>query len=910
MDRLGKHFGYGFLVVRCLSIVSAVLFLVGGCDTRQISGLGTFHAELYLAANENGNASGNDNAAPGNDNTSPPPDGGVINPPEVSLPCITCHSAAMGPRRVIVDATLRGGHQFGGDEWTNDECLTCHELTRHQEGNVRLWVDPSDSTAVIALAGDPSRDAAEADKVTPFCARCHTDANARVHNVSGAWRPACTACHNVHEAESQNQSLIAKNIYNPVLQTEMPVVFTARQGVGSFDDGNAAVNDGVCQVCHTATRYHLKDGTGVPHNDAMDCTECHAHTAGFAPPGADELSCLECHTVSQGRRPAVVNAAGGGGHHLAGGLLTADDCVVCHEMTRHQNGAVRLWANPNNPSTVIVLNADPGTVPAEANKLTPFCQSCHNGAQHAPHTVSGAWQPTCTACHDIHDYTNTNLALIARTIRNVTLGIAKPVSFTARTGSGSFDDGDAAANDGICQVCHTLTSYHRHDGSAPAHNDGLNCTTCHTHAAGFVPGDLSCTECHNAPRGPRREIVSEFSLATHHVLGPVEADDCQACHDISQHQGGHVRLKNADDPSNAAAVVTLSGSPLASFTEAAKLEPVCLACHDHDGAGGRAPFADGVMPAPIGASDWAVSSHKAAQTTCMGEGETFGCHASGHGSVKDHLLAPWSGGQSAVSGDPLREEEGMCYTCHDADGPASTDVESTFAQAHHHNVSAVDHADGSRLECTNCHDPHTVSASAKVVDPMTGTAWSGTGEAFCLTCHGGDLPAGVSFPPNSTGSGLDKSSFVNSTHDVETGSDSCRQCHEHHGSDHPGMLLAAYATADGRSYGADKYALCWSCHDEGYIMSENNIFGELHKKHVREKGAPCIICHGVHASFDPGEPGLIDLDFAVRSGAYNIQFAGGRDGSSSFWIDSDTNRGNCFLTCHGEEHEPKGYNRQ
>ncbi|MFQ5425346.1 MAG: cytochrome c3 family protein, partial [Phycisphaerae bacterium] len=261
---------------------------------------------------------------------------------------------------------------------------------------------------------------------------------------------------------------------------------------------------------------------------------------------------------------------------------------------------------------------------------------------------------------------------------------------------------------------------------------------------------------------------------------------------------------------------------------------------------------------------------------------------------------------------PLREQEGMCYTCHDADGPAASDIQSAFAAAYHHDVSAVDQASGSHVECIDCHNPHTASAASPLANPDAGgaTQWTGTGEAFCLTCHDGTAPPGVAFPATASGSGYDKSTFVGSRHAVQLGSDSCRQCHNAHGSQYRSMLGARYVTADYNPYtpGDGDYGACWTCHSENAIVQGNNAFGNLHKEHVDKKKAPCIVCHDAHAPFDAGEQGLISLDFAVRNG-YDISFIDGRDGSTAFWIDAGQNVGNCFLRCHGEQHQPKSYNR-
>lgn len=649
----------------------------------------------------------------------------------------------------------------------------------------------------------------------------------------------------------------------------------------------------------------------TPPVDSGDTTPDESTPPDDAPPVPEALPCISCHSAAMGSRRAVVNDSGVGVHGLTAAPLTNDDCVVCHDVSQHMQGFVRLWSDPNTPASVLVIERDPSRDVGTANQLVNFCRACHSAEAYAFHAVSGAWQPVCTTCHDLHNPGSANLSLVRESVYNVTLGQGMPVVLTARSGSNSFADGTGVV-DGVCEVCHTATAHHRYDGSRAAHNDGADCTACHKHARAFLPtGEGSCTECHRRSQGGRRAIVAEFALASHHVrTGSITDADCQVCHDMRRHQQGAVLLKNADDPGHTASSVALTGSPLTDPAEAAKLEPFCLACHDGDGAGGAAPFSDGVMPPVVDATLWASSSHSVGQTTCVGDGETFGCHSTGHGSAKASLLAPWDASESAVAGDPLRQEEGLCYSCHDADGPAATDVQSAFALSVRHNVSADDQADGSRVECTNCHDPHVASAAARLVNPDDGTVWTGGGRDFCLTCHDGAPPAGVQFPPASTGTGFDKTGFVGTTHDTELDADACWQCHEPHGSAHLALLKGRYVVDDDNDYAAGDgdYEACWRCHDESTIMTEQNAFDEYHKKHVREEGAPCIICHNAHGGFDAGEPGLIDLAYSADHG-YDLSFVDGADGSTAYALNDTGSKGNCLLKCHGERHDPKSYSR-
>ena len=71
----------------------------------------------------------------------------------------------------------------------------------------------------------------------------------------------------------------------------------------------------------------------------------------------------------------------------------------------------------------------------------------------------------------------------------------KTVLFTAQTDANSGADGDTNY-DGICEVCHTNTNYHKNDGSGSSHNAGSNCVSCHPHEDSFAAA--GCEDCHIA----------------------------------------------------------------------------------------------------------------------------------------------------------------------------------------------------------------------------------------------------------------------------------------------------------------------------------------------------------------------------------------------------------------------------
>lgn len=92
-------------------------------------------------------------------------------------PCAACHDTGgqgtTGPnsRRPIIPEMARASHHIGG-AYADNDCRTCHDMSQHQQGTVRLK-NQDDTTTVYALAGNPLTDSAVARTLTPFCLSCH-----------------------------------------------------------------------------------------------------------------------------------------------------------------------------------------------------------------------------------------------------------------------------------------------------------------------------------------------------------------------------------------------------------------------------------------------------------------------------------------------------------------------------------------------------------------------------------------------------------------------------------------------------------------------------------------------------------------------------------------------------------------
>lgn len=358
-----------------------------------------------------------------------------------------------------------------------------------------------------------------------------------------------------------------------------------------------------------------------------------------------------------------------------------------------------------------------------------LCRSCHNPTSTKDaemHKHDDDTFENCTTCHSVHEQPqvangSTYGKYIVTDIHTPNNGLKK-VIFKGATGQNSFADGDSVY-DGICEVCHTQTKYHRNDSTGNhTHYKGQDCIDCHPHATGFgmKANRLQCMDCHSVAQGPngyRRQSTGantgtiDFSMKSHHAYtGPnqsVTNADCQVCHDTSVHRtltdGVSTGLKNVDT----GASILYNGTP-------ASMNSFCVSCHDSNGANGKLqPLSDAQTAVNIAfGTSWSNSAHNTHNVGCYGDG-TNGCHANGHGSLKRVLLAPYN--VAANLTDRSEEEEGFCLRCH-------TPISTQMGRGYNHMITAAGMAgrhswneatlgssfSGTRrhAECPDCHNAH------------------------------------------------------------------------------------------------------------------------------------------------------------------------------------------------------------
>ena len=232
------------------------------------------------------------------------------------------------------------------------------------------------------------------------------------------------------------------------------------------------------------------------------------------------------------------------------------------------------------------------------------------------------------------------------------------------------------------------------------------------------------------------------------------------------------------------------------------------------------------------------------------------------------------------------------------------------------NRSAQRHA-----ECVDCHHHHYASKDNK----MTGVKGvNSQGMAvqkidseyeLCFKCHSfsANLPANqtnkadqfnISNPSYHPVIGQGKNNDVPSLVFPLTAS-SLIKCTDCHGNDDPAgpkgphassyryILKKSYSSSDGPE-GPYQYELCYSCHRRESILSNESFF--YHDFHISVVGASCRTCHNPHGSRQYTH--LIDFD--------NLTVSPSSKGFIEF-RDLGKKAGECFLTCHGQDHKPMSY---
>lgn len=338
----------------------------------------------------------------------------------------------------------------------------------------------------------------------------------------------------------------------------------------------------------------------------------------------------------------------------------------------------------------------------------------------------------------------------------------------------------------------------------------------------------------------------------------------------------------------------------------------------------------------VGVDPWPNSSW-----TTVGDNACQNCHQHSNAGGTERILN-------------YTTEEANCTACHNGH-VASKDVANEFNKTSFHPIdsrSGVHDANEAAIvnsrhvECYDCHDPHAAKAGGgNLAGPLTnvqGVSRTGAGikpitseYQLCFRCHADST--GKPAPPTSrvfpeTNLRLEFDTSKRSYHPVvgvgrnpnvpslinglnTSSMIKCTDCHNNndgpntggsgpngpHGSNFPHLLERQNLTQDGTSEGPSAYALCYKCHDRNSILGNQSF--SRHNFHITGQGSrprfglstPCNVCHDPHGSdFDR----LINFDTSVVS----PNNAGRRE-----FISAGTFSGECYLSCHGRNHNPCTY---
>ncbi len=414
-----------------------------------------------------------------------------------------------------------------------------------------------------------------------------------------------------------------------------------------------------------------------------------------------------------------------------------------------------------------------------------------------------------------------------------------------------------------------------------------------------------------------RQLVDPHALPPQIRLDASEQMQCTACHDPHNNQYGDFLVMGNE------------------------FGALCTACHDMDGWPASPHKLSSALVSGAPSGNWPYAT--VAENACRS------CHRPHTAGGRERLLI-------------VEEEEANCLNCHSG-LVASTNIlaEVDKISAHdprrylaRHDPVETPSGQQPHVECTDCHNPHAVSAQPPTgqyypigapLAKVRGLTQGGTliEEAqyeyeVCYRCHADAAvpiskailrqsqtpnmrlrfsPTNPSFHPVVSSSpspdtvslipGLPSGSLIR-----------CTDCHSNdsgpgsggtgpagpHGSIYDFLLERNYTTQDDTSESQYEYAMCYKCHRRASILNDES-FSE-HDKHVRGEDAPCSACHDPHGvttllGAASGHTHLINFDLQIvrpDPGTGRLEFR-----------DLGRFAGTCTLICHGKVHRDESYSR-
>lgn len=381
--------------------------------------------------------------------------------------------------------------------------------------------------------------------------------------------------------------------------------------------------------------------------------------------------------------------------------------------------------------------------------------------------------------------------------------------------------------------------------------DSAPCGTCHvTHSAvgkkliNATSEPELCFSCHDGT-GSQNITYQEFTFNHYISRHPVPAGDkagtmqCSSCHNP------HLDLQATNEQGQKAYPKLLQSSYQGQTYNQGN--QTCYSCH------GEGSTKKG--------GDHATAFEGSIHNTAMPNPE------SGTGNKCANCHEP-----HAAPNENLKryKEENSCFACHypDSVSPTAPDIYARMtanpdSESHHDVFDEDQAANGSKIECQNCHNPHGLTQTYKNTDPdnpAPGVLWKGTMNDFCFKCHDGTYTnngtLGSYAPPVTPGAqditnikntftNIDKHGSIDGqpkNFDTSMGYDNsssapnyvmnCNTCHEPHGTANGYNLRTDIKSLDGTKTKRGLLAYTWKYNNGGNVItgSDARFF--------------CNACHG------------------------------------------------------------------
>lgn len=516
----------------------------------------------------------------------------------------------------------------------------------------------------------------------------------------------------------------------------------------------------------------------------------------------------------------------------------------------------------------------------------------------------------------------------------------------------------------VCVFCHTP---HRASQTRALWNRDLPPTTYNLYESSTLEATLRqptgasrlCLSCHDGTTAlgnlrvpPVTGPVTLGPLTGRASLGTDLSDD----HPISFVFDSALALKQGQlaDPSALPRTVPLDGT--------GQLQ--CTSCHDpHENPFRKFLRVDdhgaGLCAACHRQRNWIGSTHATSSATWTGTGANP-WPDSPYMTVADNGCENCHRPHAAPHPPRLlsdAQEPNVCLVCHNG-SVAAKRLDSEFLKPSGHPITSTNWTHEPRedpntmprhVTCVDCHNPHqvtSVTASPPAVSGrlrgvralnISGSAVNEAQQEYevCLKCHGvRDQTTTPSLVRNDNTRNvrLKMSPSNPSYHPVATTGRNttitgfepgytaasliyCTDCHNNdewtatgarpkgpHGSRYAPILEREYEVNDPQTEAYQTYAMCYKCHNRNFLIGDQaRTFP--HQKHVADKQAPCAACHDAHGSRQ--NPHLINFMLRDLTGR-TVVGPSQRQGRLEY-IALGPGRGQCYLLCHGKNHEPLTY---